>query len=222
MANRITVARIMLIPIMLFFLLSESLQPVGSWLAAALFVVAALTDTVDGYVARWQKQVTVFGKFLDPVADKLLVTSALVGLVQLGELPAWIVILIIAREFFVSGLRLVAVAEGKIVAASVWGKLKTVSQVVLVVALIINLNTRLFQPAVIWVLAGIAIALTMFSGFDYLLMVVPHLGLVPEDIRSKTSRASDKIPRRRKGKKRKGSSARKARRMPNKVGQSDV
>ena len=106
--------------------------------AALIFTVLAATDAVDGYLARSRNEVTTFGKFIDPLADKLLVTAALVSLVELGKLGAWIAIIIISREFIVSGLRMVAVAEGKVIAASTWGKLKTVFQIIAIVGFIIK------------------------------------------------------------------------------------
>ena len=136
-ANVLTLGRVVLIPLFLVLLLTG--LP-GRWaprLAAAVFALLAATDAVDGYLARSRNEVTTFGKFIDPLADKLLVTAALIGLVQLGEVPAWIAILIISREFIVSGLRMVAVAEGKVIAASPLGKSKTVAQTVAILMFIV-------------------------------------------------------------------------------------
>ena len=137
-ANIVTIARILLIPLFLVLLLTTFTGWWAPWLAAVVFAILAGTDAVDGYLARSRNEVTTFGKFIDPLADKLLVTAALIGLVQLSELPAWIAILIISREFIVSGLRMVAVAEGKVViAASTLGKLKTVTQILAIVMFIV-------------------------------------------------------------------------------------
>ncbi len=173
-ANRITIFRILLIPVFMVLLLTNVRH--GAWWAAAVFGLAALTDSVDGYVARSYKQVTVMGQFLDPLADKLLVSAALVALVGLGSLSAWIAILIISREFAVSGLRLVAMAEGRVIAASSFGKTKTLFQVIAIIGWIvlpeIKLASPALQQAVHWLavgLLGLAVALTLVSFFDYFL-----------------------------------------------------
>ena len=187
LANRITIARILIIPFVMVFLLVRF--PVwGEWIAAALFALAALTDGVDGWVARSSNQVTVIGKFLDPLADKLLITASLVALVGIGQpwaLNPAIATLIISREFAVTGLRMVAVAEGRVIAASNWGKLKTVSQVIAVIAWILiprftsvpGVGTAYLWIA--WILMGVAVVLTIWSGVDYFLkardvLVVPN------------------------------------------------
>jgi CDP-diacylglycerol--glycerol-3-phosphate 3-phosphatidyltransferase len=175
-ANRVTILRMVFIPMFVVVLLAR-LPNWGPWLAALVFTVLASTDAVDGYLARSRNEVTTFGKFIDPLADKLLVTAALVSLVELQRLPAWIAILIISREFIISGLRLVAVAEGKVIAASMWGKLKTVFQIVAIIAFIVKDSTlfrevlgptgeALFQ-SVAWAVMGAAIALTLVSMFEY-------------------------------------------------------
>ncbi|HEX9093911.1 MAG TPA: CDP-diacylglycerol--glycerol-3-phosphate 3-phosphatidyltransferase, partial [Coriobacteriia bacterium] len=151
-ANTITLVRMTFIPVFLVFLLGQFGGNAGwvawrSWVAAGVFVVLALTDVVDGYVARTRNEVTTFGKFIDPLADKLLVTAALVGLVQLRDLPGWIAIVIISRELIVSGLRMVSVAEGKVIAASVWGKVKTVLQIIAIVGFIVKDSPVLPQYA---------------------------------------------------------------------------
>ena len=129
-ANKITLIRIAMIP--LFIILWKIDSALCHWLAAATFVVAAITDGVDGYVARHYNQVTNFGKFVDPLADKLLVTAALVCFVADGSVPDWVVVVILAREFMVTSLRTVAVAQNVVIAASIWGKVKTVIQIALV------------------------------------------------------------------------------------------
>ena len=177
-ANIVTIARILLIPLFLVLLLTTFTGWWAKWLAAIVFAVLAGTDAVDGYLARSRNEVTTFGKFIDPLADKLLVTAALIGLVQLGELPAWIAILIISREFIVSGLRMVAVAEGKVViAASSLGKLKTVTQIVAIVMFIVKGSPTIanvlgaqgaywFNIAA-WAVMVAALVLTIWSMIDY-------------------------------------------------------
>ncbi len=182
LANWITLLRMTFIPVFLVFLLGQfggnpTWVAWRSWLAAAVFIVLAATDAVDGYVARSRNEVTTFGKFIDPLADKLLVTSALVGLVQIGDLPGWIAIVIIARELIVSGLRMVAVAEGKVIAASAWGKVKTVFQIMAIVGFIVKDSPGVPQyltttgaaafSVLSWVIMGLAILLTIVSAVQY-------------------------------------------------------
>lgn len=161
--NTITFTRIALIPVFVPLLLVREDYHHGSAIAFALFALLSLTDGVDGYVARSRNQVTRLGIFLDPLADKLLVTAALVGLVELGEIKAWVVVLILSREFAVTGLRLIASSEGVVIAAHWLGKLKTVMQIALVLALI--------QPdAPEWlgtVLTALTVLLTIGSGAEY-------------------------------------------------------
>lgn len=139
-------------------------------IAAVIFIIAASTDGLDGYIARKKQLITNFGKFLDPLADKLLITAALISLVEMHRLDAWIAILIISREFAVTGLRLVAAAEGRVIAASSLGKLKTVVQIVAVCSLMIN-NFPFsyigipFSTFAVW----LAVLITLFSGLDYFL-----------------------------------------------------
>lgn len=170
-ANRITMLRILLIPVFMAFLLSRA--PYGDWLAAVVFTIAAVTDSIDGYLARKHNQITVFGQFFDPLADKLLISAALVALVDLGQLSAWIVMIILTREFAVSGLRLMSVARGVVVPASRLGKIKTTTQVVAVIAWIL-------QPSVVpwplaWFLMAVAVIATVVSGFDYYIKLKPAL-----------------------------------------------
>ncbi|HEY5468212.1 MAG TPA: CDP-diacylglycerol--glycerol-3-phosphate 3-phosphatidyltransferase [Coriobacteriia bacterium] len=174
-ANWITLIRMTLIPVFLVVLLGQYAAEWTDWrpwLAAAVFTVLAATDAVDGYVARSRNEVTTFGKFIDPLADKLLVTAALVGLVQLGSLPGWVAIVIIGRELVVSGLRMVAVAEGVVIAASPWGKVKTVFQIIALVMFILK-NAQAFAgyaeafTIASWVVMGVALALTIWSAADY-------------------------------------------------------
>jgi CDP-diacylglycerol--glycerol-3-phosphate 3-phosphatidyltransferase len=133
--NQITLARIACVPLFMFLVLSG--RSLGTILAIALFSLAAISDAVDGYLARSLKQTTLLGKFADPIADKLLVVAALLAFVQLGELTAAPVMVIVAREFLVTGLRILAIAQGEVIAASLFGKLKTISQIGLVLAILV-------------------------------------------------------------------------------------
>jgi CDP-diacylglycerol--glycerol-3-phosphate 3-phosphatidyltransferase len=175
-ANRVTVARMVLIPVFLGVLLAR-MPNWGPWLAAAVFGLLAASDGLDGYLARSRGEVTTFGKLIDPLADKLLVTAALVALVELGQLSTWIAMIIISREFIVTGLRMVAVAEGKVMVASKWGKLKTVLQIVAIIAFIVK-DSQLLATLVserfalvfawlAWGLMGLALAATIISMADY-------------------------------------------------------
>ncbi len=185
-ANRVTLARILLIPVFLVVLLGEWPQFITPsafwtvakpWIAAVIFALVAATDAVDGYLARSRNEVTTFGKFIDPLADKLLVTAALVALVDLDALPSWIALVIISRELIVSGLRMVAVAEGKVIAASHFGKVKTILQIVAIIAFIVKdspLTWRVAGSAAAaaltwgsWLVMTAALLLTIFSMIDY-------------------------------------------------------
>ncbi len=165
--NKLTVLRVILIP---FFVLSlmvfDGEEPLYRYLAAAIFIVASLTDMLDGKIARKYNLVTNFGKFMDPLADKLLVCAALICLVELEQLPAWMVILIVSREFIISGVRLVAAEQGIVIAASYWGKFKTTFQMLAVILLIVDLPVLwLLTQACTW----IALVLTIVSLADYVI-----------------------------------------------------
>ena len=166
--NRITMLRIILIPFFVFFMLTDMI-PYSKYIAAIIFIIASLTDTLDGYLARKYQMVSNFGKFIDPLADKLLVCSALVCFVALPDnpMPAWVVIIIISRDFIISGFRLVASDSGVVIAASWWGKIKTVVQMVMSVFLIINIEGEVFD-LLEYVLIYAALALTVISLVDYL------------------------------------------------------
>jgi len=162
--NKLTLFRVVLIPFFVFFLLAPYFEEYGNYIAVAIFIVASITDFLDGKIARKYNLVTNFGKFMDPLADKLLVCSALICLIQLGQLPAWIVIIIISREFIISGFRLVAADNGIVIAASYWGKFKTVFQMTAVILLIFNIPAlSLLTDIVLW----IAVILTVVSLADY-------------------------------------------------------
>lgn len=165
--NKLTTLRVIMIPFFVFFMLTDVGGSANKWIALALFVVASLTDFLDGKIARKYHLVTNFGKFMDPLADKLLVCSAMICLIEKGQLAAWIVIIIIAREFIISGFRLVAADNGIVIAASYWGKFKTVFQMLMVIVLILNIPNSFF--AVLGtVLTYIALALTVVSLIDYI------------------------------------------------------
>jgi CDP-diacylglycerol---glycerol-3-phosphate 3-phosphatidyltransferase len=159
--NTLTLLRILLVPVVVVALLDET--PNGDAIAAGVFALAAFTDGLDGYIARSRGDITTFGKLMDPLADKLLVTAALVALVSLGRLQAWIAMVIIAREFFVTGLRGVAAERGVVIQASWLGKVKTATQIAAVIALIVWHPT----PVGVDVLVYVAVAFTVVSGVDY-------------------------------------------------------
>lgn len=169
--NLITMARIFLVPFFLYAVLTR-LQ-IGGLIAAAIFVLAAASDGVDGYLARRNKEVTRLGKFLDPLADKLLISAALIALVELGHISTWVAMVIIGREMAVTGLRALAAAEGNVIAAGPWGKAKTVFQIIFIVTIILAgaLPEGLWlQRLADWLampLLWIAMALTIWSGIDY-------------------------------------------------------
>lgn len=162
--NKLTILRVIMIPFFVFFMLAD-MGNAGKYTALVLFIAASLTDTLDGYLARKYNQVTNFGKFMDPLADKLLVCSALICLIQLGQLPAWMVIIIVSREFIISGFRLVASDNGVVIAANYWGKFKTVSQMAMIIVLIADFGGvfDMVGTVLIW----IATALTVISLVDY-------------------------------------------------------
>jgi CDP-diacylglycerol--glycerol-3-phosphate 3-phosphatidyltransferase len=176
LATRITLARMVLIPVFLVVLLGR-MPSWGPWLAAAVFTLLAASDGVDGYIARSRNQVTTFGKFIDPLADKLLVAAALIALVELREIPSWVAIVIISRELIVSGLRMVAIAEGKVIAASKWGKVKTVLQIVAIVLFILkdtptplaiaDIDLIAIVSVVAWPVMLVAVFLTLASMIEY-------------------------------------------------------
>ena len=186
LANKLTIFRIILVPIILIipFLGIQGTfwgVPITYILIDAIFIIASLTDKLDGYIARSKNQITTFGKFLDPIADKILVIVAMLILVEDGRLPAWIPAIVVIREFIVSGYRLVAVEKnGKVIAASIWGKLKTATQMLGIVFAFIDLNgfgaiftqNLLGGPFILnlitTALLGFSIIATIFSGIDYL------------------------------------------------------
>jgi len=176
--NKITLARIFLVPVVMFFLLvrfnlgqfqfGQGVITVSEIIAALIFILAAVTDGLDRYIARKRKLVTNLGKLLDPLADKLLISAALISLVEMQRLDAWVAIVIISREFAVTGLRMIAAAEGQVIAASPWGKLKTIVQIVAIVALMINnFPFSSFAFPFAGIITWAAVIITVWSGVDY-------------------------------------------------------
>ena len=165
--NKLTIMRVILIPFFVFFLLSPYFPAYGNYIAVAIFIVASLTDMLDDKIARKYNLVTNFGKFMDPLADNLLVCSAMICLIELDRLAAWIVIVIIAREFIISGFRLVASDNGVVIAASYWGKFKTTFQMLMVIVLILDIQMPFFQ-ILGTVLTYVALILTVVSLIDYI------------------------------------------------------
>lgn len=163
--NKLTVLRVVMVPFFVFFMLTDAGGSANKWIALVLFCVASLTDMLDGKIARARNLVTNFGKFMDPLADKLLVCSAMICLIPSGKLEAWFVIVIIAREFIISGFRLVASDNGIVIAASYWGKFKTVSQMAMIIVLIADFGGifDMIGIALIWV----SLILTVVSLIDY-------------------------------------------------------
>ena len=164
--NKLTVLRMILIlPFVVTMLLTNTWEA-GKWISLIIFIGASMTDWLDGYLARKHNLVTNFGKFMDPLADKLLVSAAMICLVEMGRIPAWIVIVIISREFIISGFRLVATDNGIVIAASYWGKFKTVFQMIMIILMIAGLGGvfDIITQAVMW----IAVVLTIISLADYI------------------------------------------------------
>ena len=190
LANKLTVFRMILVPVFViigylgtFGLITGNVWgiPMALFIMNIVFIIASITDKLDGYIARSRNQVTTFGKFLDPLADKILVLSALVMLVEYGKLPGWIPVIVLAREFIVSGYRMLAVEKGgKVIAASFWGKLKTATTMVAIIVVFFDkfafcsfLNTTMNAGEYVWNVIGsvlmiVSVVATIFSGYDYL------------------------------------------------------
>ncbi len=199
--NKITLSRIFLVPIFMLFIipfplwvlessylhivhsqlvmLNNFILKNGNYIAAIFFIIAASTDGVDGYIARKRKQVTRFGKFLDPIADKLLVTAALIALVERNDVTGWAAMIIVGREFIVTGLRLVAAGEGIVIAASNWGKIKTVTQMVAIVVALIKNYPLSFLTDIPFdrYFMFIAVVVTIYSGYDYIKKNIKIIGV---------------------------------------------
>ena len=186
LANKLTILRILLVPIMVvipFFHIQGNIYgiPIEFLVINSIFILAALTDKLDGYIARSRNQITTFGKFLDPIADKILVITAMIMLVEFGHLPAWIPIIVIFREFIVSGYRLVAVQkDGNVIAANFWGKLKTVTQMIAIILAFLDPNAygvifdgnltgyEFMINLLVTLTMSVSVIATIFSGYEYI------------------------------------------------------
>ena len=163
--NKLTVLRMVLVPFFVAALLLSAANEPLKWVALVLFIVASLTDFADGYIARKYNLITDFGKFMDPLADKILTISGMICLIELGRIPAWIVCIIVAREFIISGFRLIAVEKGVVIAANMWGKLKTNFQMFMIIFMIMNIpQLQIVTDILMW----IALALTIISLVTYI------------------------------------------------------
>ena len=164
--NKLTVLRMVLVPFFVAALLLSKTNDSLKWVALALFVIASLTDFADGYIARKYNLITNFGKFMDPLADKILTISGMICLIELGRIPSWIVVIIVAREFIISGFRLVAAENGVVIAANYWGKFKTTFQMIMIILMIMNIpQLQIVTDIVMW----IALALTLISLWTYIM-----------------------------------------------------
>ncbi|MDY3026608.1 MAG: CDP-diacylglycerol--glycerol-3-phosphate 3-phosphatidyltransferase [Candidatus Faecivicinus sp.] len=166
--NKLSMLRICMIPV--FVILALMSAPAAQYAAVAVFILASITDALDGHIARKNGLVTNFGKFIDPIADKLLVMSAMIVLVERGRMPGWVCIVMLAREFAISGFRLVAAGTGKVIAAGILGKIKTVTQMIAVIALLLTAIDGAFAPLAPFadVAMYISAAMTVWSGVDYI------------------------------------------------------
>lgn len=163
--NKLTVFRVVLVPFFVAFLLLSGTNESLKWVALVIFVVASLTDLLDGHIARSRNLVTTFGKFMDPLADKILTISGMICLIELGRIPSWIVVIIVAREFIISGFRLIATEHGIVIAANYWGKWKTTFQMIMIILMIMNIPAlQMVTTIVMWV----ALVLTIVSLVTYI------------------------------------------------------
>lgn len=162
--NKLTMFRVVLIPVFIIVLMTGLVaDPLNRYIGTVIFCAASFTDYLDGHIARKYNLVTNFGKFMDPLADKLLVSSALICMVEMGTLPAWVVIIIISREFIITGFRLIAAEGGLVIAASWWGKIKTVTQMAMIILLLLGV-----QGVIATILVVLATLFTVVSGVDYI------------------------------------------------------
>lgn len=166
-ANKLTLFRVILVPVFMIFLLGDFKN--GQYIATVIFIVASLTDMLDGHLARSRNLVTNFGKFMDPLADKILVSAALISFIELGKVPAWVVVVIIAREFAITGLRVLAASAGITIAASKLGKIKTITQLVAIISILINnWPFRYINLPFDQIMIYVAVFTTILSGIDYI------------------------------------------------------
>lgn len=164
--NKLTVLRVVLVPFFVAALLISGTNESMKWVALALFIIASLTDLLDGKIARKHNLVTTFGKFMDPLADKILTISGMICLIELHRIPSWIVVIIVAREFIISGFRLIATEHGIVIAANYWGKWKTTFQMIMIILMIMNIEKLSILTAItMW----IALALTIISLATYIM-----------------------------------------------------
>ncbi|MEE0956253.1 MAG: CDP-diacylglycerol--glycerol-3-phosphate 3-phosphatidyltransferase [Eubacterium sp.] len=170
--NKLTILRMIMIPFFVIFMKIPNFAA-GRYIALVIFIAASLTDTADGYIARKYNLITDFGKFMDPLADKLLVITAMICLIDTKEIPSWVVMIIIAREFIISGFRLVAADNGIVIAASKWGKLKTITQMTMIIVILLNVPAFFYLEQV---LIYLALALTVISLMDYIIKNKKVLG----------------------------------------------
>ncbi|MDO5707483.1 MAG: CDP-diacylglycerol--glycerol-3-phosphate 3-phosphatidyltransferase [Andreesenia angusta] len=167
LANKLTLARVLLVPIFMIFLLNNNI-PYNDIIALIIFVIASLTDTLDGYIARSRNQITKFGKFMDPLADKLLVVAALICFVEADKIGSWMAFIIIAREFIVTGIRILAASDNITIAASKWGKIKTITQMTgIILILLDNFPFSYIGIDMDIIVMYIATIFTVISGYDY-------------------------------------------------------
>lgn len=168
-ANKLTILRIILVPVFMIFALLDG--PIMHFIALAIFIVASITDTLDGQIARKYNQITNFGKFMDPLADKMLTTAAFLVFMEQGIINSWAILIILVREFVVSGIRLSAASEGNVIAASFWGKFKTVSQMVAIIVTLLITNLAFVPQSTGYVISAIciwiSIVFTVISGVEY-------------------------------------------------------
>ena len=165
--NRLTVLRVCMVPVFVVFMLWNGLGSSAKYVAAVIFILASMTDWLDGYLARKNHLITNFGKFMDPVADKLLVLSTMISLCGQGLIPSWACVVVLFRELAVDGLRLVAMEQGRVIAAGKLGKIKTCTQMAMLVAYLLSAIGWLRVPALNWTLLAVAMAMTLWSGVDY-------------------------------------------------------
>lgn len=176
--NKLTLFRVLLIPVFLVVLLTEIIPDISlrRYIAVLIFIVASATDAFDGHIARSRNLVTNFGKFMDPLADKLLVSAALIAMIDLGDLPSWVVIIIISREFIITGFRLLAVEQNIVIAAGFWGKIKTVSQMIMIILVLLNINNPIVKYIEI-ALISLAVIFTIISAIDYIVKNINVLNI---------------------------------------------
>lgn len=168
LANKLTLFRVVLIPFFVTFMLTDFTE-YNYVIALIIFIIATITDKLDGTIARRCNMSTVFGEFMDPIADKLLVSSALICLCDIGKLPSWVVITIIAREFIISGIRLISAQQGVAIAASWWGKIKTIAQMAMIIIMLVDMSVSFMSFEILGIIMMyVSLFLTVVSAIDYI------------------------------------------------------